>query len=128
MNDKRPLDETLKQALDTRSESLDNDTLSELRRARMAAVDAATRPSLLDRFRFNSWALPAGAVATLFAAAIGLGVWLHTPTSDDVTIEPRGSTAIVMVELAAADVDIALLEEIDFYDWLVLFENDGDSV
>ena len=73
-----------------------------------------------------AWALPGAALASLAAVALGLAVWLNTPPENDIA-GTVAATPAALVEMAANDVDIELLEEIEFYDWLMLMQDDGDS-
>lgn len=126
MNENQRLDDAVKRALDEHSESLDGATLSRLRQARAAAldqVDGVSRPRrLLADHRF----LPAAGLAGLLAAVIGLSVWLQRPAPFD-PLDTIADTPDLPVDIAVADVDVELLEEIDFYDWLTLMETNGDS-
>ncbi len=126
MNDRDRLEQRLRQALDEQDKSLDPTTLTRLRQVRSAAIDKAGRKALHGHSGVRQWAVPAGAFATLFAVAIGVSVWLRGPTPED-DLATAHSEPATLVEMVAADVDIDLLEEIEFYDWLTLMQTNGDS-
>lgn len=126
MNDGRQVQEALRQALNKKSGSLDAATLARLHQAREAALAAIDRRSWMDRLMPDPWPRPAVGLAGLLVAIVGLTVWLQAPPATD----PLGlvaEAADIAVDMAVADVDVELLEEIDFYGWLALMEDDGDS-
>ncbi len=95
--------------LDESADDLDAATLSRLNRARQAAIEAGrTR-------RASVWAWPA-----LFAAAatcaLALLVWPAAQAPLDST--PDSVIAAGDLDLLAADADLALYEDLEFYAWL----------
>jgi hypothetical protein len=102
--------ERLRRALEASTEHLDAASLSRLKRARQAALEAA-RP-----VRRRPWALPVGlAFAASFAvAALLLPGLLPSPTAT--------APALPVVDpefaLLGEDVEPALLEDLEFYAWL----------
>ena len=95
--------------LDESADDLDAATLSRLHRARLAAIETSrTR-------RAAVWAWPA-----LFAAAASLAlavlIWPAAQAPLDST--PDSVIAAGDLELLAADADLALYEDLEFYAWL----------
>ena len=103
----------IKHALDQQSESLDGETLSRLNRARQAAIQQA------DKKRSRLMWLPAtGLVAALLLTSLFLF------RSDDIDMIQNGN--IDEIELIASSEQLELLEQLEFYQWLL--EEDADAV
>ena len=52
--------------------------------------------------------------------------WMRAP-APELDVPALVDAEEIPVELAEADVELELLEEIDFYDWLMLAQDSGDS-
>lgn len=126
MKAKPPLEQTLKQGLDQQVEQLDAHSLSRLRQARAAALEQAARGSRWRGFDARAWALPAGGLAALLGLAIGLSVWLQAP-APELELQALSDAEDILVEMAETGTDIEMIEDIEFYDWLALTEDPGDS-
>ena len=127
MIEKLPLEERLKQALDARSNRLDDNALARLTKARVQAIaDSGGRPSKRGFF-VQTWLVPVAGLAGLAFAVIGLLFLFQATQSLDPLKMPEVSEAEPL-EILTADVEVELLEEIDFYDWLRTLDDDGDSV
>lgn len=103
----------IKQALDQQSESLDGETLSRLNRARQAAIQQA------DKKHSRRMWLPASGLAT---AALLASLFLFRP--DDIDMIQNGN--MDEIELIASSEQLELLEQLEFYQWLL--EEDADAV
>lgn len=95
--------------LDESADDLDAATLSRLNRARHAAL-AASRTQ-----RARVWAWPA-----LFAAAasVALAVMVWPVARAPLETTPPGVIVAGDLELLAADAELALYEDLEFYAWL----------
>ncbi len=95
--------------LDEAADDLDAATLSQLNRARQAAL-AASRTR-----RAPAWAWPA-----LFAAAAScaLAVLVWPVAQAPLETTPPGMIVAGDLELLAADAELALYEDLEFYAWL----------
>ena len=127
MKTKQPLEKTIRLGLDRRTQRLDAHTLSRLRQARAAALAGHGQRAWYQRFEFPAWALPAGGLAALCGIAVGLLVWLQ-PSTQEFQLQALARVDTVLVEMAEAELDIELIEEIEFYDWLMLAQANGDSL
>jgi hypothetical protein len=126
MKEGQEFEQAVRQALDAQSESLDGATLYRLRRARATALDQGGGVSGVGRRRPGHWLMPVAGVAGLLAGVVGLSVWLQSSAPSDpvdAIINAEGTP----IEVVTADVDVELLEDLDFYDWLMLMETNGDS-
>ncbi len=126
MTEENGLESQLRKALDSRTDALGADSLSRLRQARHHALESRLDQNTWQRPSVSRRVLPGGALASLLAVAFGLSVWLDQPTTTDIA-NAMDTAPAALIEMAAGDVDIELLEEIEFYDWLVLMQDDGDS-
>lgn len=126
MKQGQPLEDALKRALDAQTESLDGATLHRLRRARETALDRVGGTPRRGRLWSGRWLVPVAGLAGLLAGVVGLSVWLQSSTPSD-PAEVITAAAGLPIEIVTADVDVELLEELDFYDWLMLMETNGDS-
>lgn len=96
----------LRDYLERSAESLDETTVSRLRRARAAALAEATG----SRRTIRPWALPLAASAALTVLVIGLSLGLS---------EGRPPySAVEDLELLSAEDGLDLYEDLDFYQWL----------
>lgn len=118
MNDAdEALQKRAKQLFDNSVDELDAATLSRLNRARQAALESSSHrlPALIR------WA-PIGGLATAAAVALLL---VQSPT----TIQPPADAGIVDVEILLSEDNLDMLEDLEFYDWIDLSdEQNGDSV
>ncbi len=126
MKSKPALEQTVRRGLDRCVDVLDAESLSRLRQARAAALESHGQCAWYRRFDFPTWTLSASGLAAVFGIAIGLAVWLQAPMHE---FQFQSLTAAdeVLVEMTEAELDIELIEEIEFYDWLMLAQTDGDS-
>ncbi len=125
MNHHREIEHAVKTALNAQRDALDPASLSRLQQARRAAIEAAaSRPSLRQRLFGARWAIPVGALASLAVVALAVTVALRTPQPADTPAVP-GDAVEPWIEMAEADVDVELLEDLEFYRWLDLSGDDG---
>lgn len=103
----------IKQALDRQSESLDGETLSRLNSARQAAIQTADK-----KHKQLLW-LPASGLA---AAVLLTSLFLFR--SNDIDMIQNGN--IDEIELIASSEQLELLEQLEFYQWLL--KEDADAV
>ena len=122
-----PLEERIKQTLDARSERLDANALARLAQARVHAIGDNCGESGKRGFSVPTWSAPAAGAASLVFAVIGFLLLFQATDSLDPLKMPAVSDAAPL-EILTVDVDVELLEDIDFYDWLRTLEADGDSV
>jgi hypothetical protein len=103
------LQRRLTEALDERARDLDGATLSRLRQARAQAMaEASHRPRWLQ----PAW-LSAAGLATLVMLAVLLLPRL--PSGDGLdTLDLSGEA----LEIATLGVDLEVIEDLDFYEWL----------
>ncbi len=103
-----------KQAFDQSVDGLDAATLSRLNRARQAALEELTKPTR----HWLQW-MP----ATGLAAAVLLAVFaFRGPAEIDVINTPASD-----LEILLSEENIEMLEDLEFYSWLVTQELEGDS-
>lgn len=127
MSEKPRLEERIQQALDARSERLDASALARLAQARVQAIaDNDRQPGKRGLFG-QTWLVPAAGAASLVFVLIGFLLLFQTTESLDLLKMPEVSEGAPL-EILTVDVDVELLEDIDFYDWLGTLEADGDSV
>jgi hypothetical protein len=118
MDDQRDLREAMerraREVFDASVESVDEETLARLSRARFAAVAAA------DRRRRPAWRtwVPVAAVASTVLVAVLL--WRSPePTTAPTDVAANGDVATDPVELLATDDDLDLVQnDLEFYRWL----------
>ena len=102
----------IKRQLDRQAESLDGQTLSRLRQARAAAQAES-----------GGWQLRWQPVALFASAAVlAVVVWIAMPINN--SSEPR-MAALDDMELLASNDDLEFYEEIDFYQWLEVQDEQG---
>ncbi len=99
----------LTRALDERARDLDGATLSRLRQARTHAM--AAHPSQRTRWLQPAWLGAAGLAAVALVAVL-----LHPQLPSDglEAMDPAGEA----IEIATLDVDLEVIEDLDFYEWL----------
>jgi len=105
----------LKQALNQKADTLDAATLSRLHRARVQALETAP----------PWWKQPAVYAPVLAStAAIAAYVLLSTYYMGHNLIQTTvSSDPVEAMEIISLDVDLELVEELDFYDWLAQQED-----
>lgn len=92
---------------------LDADTLMRLRAARYRAVEAAgRRPAFVLK---RPWALPAGAVAILFVAAVGGFLWWNQASQPAVPFATSNGDDMAIV---LGNDNLDMYADMDFYRWL----------
>ena len=111
--------EKARQNLLVAEDRLDAGTLSQLRDARVRAVEAADARGR-GFFRIPSW-VRIGGVATAAAAVLVFMIWFDTPKQD----LPVKSPDELEIVLNADNMD--LYEDLDFYEWLAGAGNGGSS-
>jgi hypothetical protein len=111
--------EKARQSLLAAEDRLDAGTLSQLRDARVRAVEAADARGR-GFFWIPNWAR-IGGVATAAAAVLVFMIWFDTPKQD----LPVKSPDEFEIVLNADNMD--LYEDLDFYEWLAGAGNGGSS-
>ena len=118
------LEQQIKQALDEKLHDLDASSLSRLRRAREKALDqplpwwrtvrarmpVLAGPSGVLYMPSNAWLGLAAGVMLLSVLLLGRG-WFSA------SLDPMHPSSD-MLEIMTLDVDLELIENIEFYDWL----------
>ncbi|RNC66712.1 MAG: hypothetical protein ED859_16020 [Desulfuromonadales bacterium] len=104
----------VKEHLDARVESLDDRTVARLRQARLDALEAAERKR--GWLRVPRW-VTVGGLATAVAAVVAVSLWI--------TDYRRQSAVATMddIEIVAAQEQVQLYEDLEFYRWLADREN-----
>jgi hypothetical protein len=118
-NDDR-LTSAVREALDRSARDLDPGTLRRLREARLAAVQVVE--SGRRRRHPSAW-VPAGAFAMAALATVAIVAW---PGAGRDGID--GDAAVAAVEdldLLSAGDDVAIAEDVEFYQWLALIDEAG---
>lgn len=116
-----PLEQRIRQALDAKVEALDGATRARLAEARERAL--AGRVGLLDRLGWRPGALSLAAAATLAALAVTVLLVTQQPRAPGPAMYAVDEA---ILDLADADLDLELVGELDFYDWLALAEIEED--
>ena len=111
--------EKARQSLLAAEDRLDAGTLSQLRDARVRAVEAADARGR-GFFRIPNW-MRAGAFATAVAAVMVFMIWVDPPRPE----LPVKSLDEFEIVLYADNLDI--YEDMDFYEWLAGAGNGGSS-
>ena len=95
------------------SDTLDAATLSRLNQARQSALN-----ELPDgRLTASHWWLPAGAVAV--TATVAIGLWQTVdPVGNSEPAIPVAASDSIDVELLLDDIDLAMIEDLEFFAWL----------
>jgi hypothetical protein len=114
--------EKARQSLLAAEDHLDAGTLSQLRDARVRAVEAADARGR-GFFRIPNWAR-IGGVATAAAAILVFMIWFDTP-KQDLPVKNADDIEIVLNVDSADNMD--LYEDLDFYEWLAGAGNGGSS-
>jgi hypothetical protein len=114
--------EKARQSLLAAEDRLDAGTLSQLRDARVRAVEAADARGR-GFFRIPNWAR-IGGVATAAAAVLVFMIWFDTP-KQDLPVKNADDIEIVLNVDSADNMD--LYEDLDFYEWLAGAGNGGSS-
>jgi hypothetical protein len=103
-----PMQEQILAALDERAANLDAVTLARLAAARRAAVARRRSAWGLGGRRWQT----VGGLALAASVVLGLSLWLHGPLQGPTSPSPAE------LELLAEDVDLELLDRLEFYRWL----------
>lgn len=103
---------SIKTQLDQQAEGLDGQTLSRLRQARAAAQ----RESVGRPWRWQP------VVAFASVAVLTVAVWIAMPVTNN---GEQAMAALDDMELLTAADDLALYEEIEFYQWLEVQDEQG---
>lgn len=114
--------EKARQSLLAAEDRLDAGTLSQLRDARVRAVEVADARGR-GFFRIPNWAR-IGGVATAAAAVLVFMIWFDTP-KQDLPVKNADDIEIVLNVDSADNMD--LYEDLDFYEWLAGAGNGGSS-
>ncbi len=107
--------EKVKRELDAAADDLDTLTQARLRSFRMRAMDEAERRKGI-RFIIPRW-LTAGGIATVCAMVVAVSIWFGTKQSLP-TNHPED------LEILAAQEQLDLYKDLDFYTWLAAVDND----
>lgn len=107
-NQKDPLLENIKNALNESCEHFDAGTLSRLRQAREHALSEATKPSLWQKFK-----IPVTALATATTAIFVAFFYLGQPTSI-----PNLHSSFDDIEILMSEESPDFYKDLDFYAWL----------
>lgn len=119
-------EEKLKQALDEKADALDASTLSRLHRARMQALEA-TPPWWRRLAAYNSVTIrleealtshPATVAAAVVAMALSVFLLLPYISGSNEFPGVASTETLDVMEIMALDVDLELVEDMDFYHWL----------
>lgn len=103
-------EEQVRERLDDSAAALDEVTATRLRAARAQAVSGMReRPGA-----WSGWWLPVGGLATAAVAAL---VFVLVQQAPEPVPPPAG---LADVELLSSSVDLELLDELEFYEWLAL--------
>jgi hypothetical protein len=124
MNQARKLENSLRRALDARTTGLDAAAQARLRQARARAV-ASAGSSWRIWLDNQHWVLPAGGFAAVFALVLVIIQPWQTGERAPVPIPPIPPA---FLEIGATDVDLELVDDMDFYDWLAVAEIGEDPV
>lgn len=110
--------ERVSRALDEQADSIDGATLSRLRQARARALET---PPL-----WQGWRLPLAlsAAISLVAALVLLDAHQGQQLPEELLPVSR---QLEVMEIINLEVDLELVEELDFYDWLEQQENAGEE-
>lgn len=117
-------EQRLRRHLDHEAQSLDAASLSRLRQARAAAIGRVDSGPRRRWFGTPLWVLPAAGFAALLGLAVGLSLWQQTP-APGLELQALAGDEQILVEIVEAELDMEMLEEIEFYDWLTLAQGDS---
>lgn len=106
----------VREHLDAGVDALDGRTTARLREARLKAVESAR--GRRGWFRLPRW-VAVGGVATATAAILAVGVWLSDAPRESVVATADD------IEVVAAQDQMQLYEDLEFYRWLATQENGG---
>lgn len=118
MKQARELENSLRQALDARATGLDAATQSRLRQARARAVASAGSPWRIW-LNDHHWGLPAGGLAAALALVLAIVQPWQVGERASVSLPPIPPA---FLEISSTDVDLELIDDMDFYDWLAVAE------
>ena len=109
--------EKAKQLFDESVDGLDGETRSKLNRGRQVALAelGSKRPAWLQ------WAPAAGVAA---AAVVAVLLWTGSPQVDDMTVP----TAATDMEILLTEDSLEMLEDLEFYSWIDLDENENQTM
>lgn len=107
-------EQRLRQQLDRSTERLDETRASQLRQARLAALEHAGQESVTH----PHWGTVAVAASV---GALAIGLWLHQKPESDTPLVAQ----VEAIELLAAQEDMEFYEDLDFYLWLASQEGQG---
>lgn len=102
----------IREQLDAKEQSLDQNILRELRLRRAAALEQ------LDPHRQRNWLLPAGVTLALTVTLTVIGLQVMSPAS----VGPQ-SPFMDDVNLLSASDELELYEDLEFYQWLEIEEH-----
>jgi len=103
MTEKNPFEQKIKQALDR--QNINGDTRDALHRARLSALDGASRPSAL------AWK-PVAALASL---VLIIGGMLITGINDDSEFPQADAEDLVVI---SSEDELEFFQDLEFYVWL----------
>jgi hypothetical protein len=130
------LEEKLKQALDEKADALNASTLSRLHRARTQALEAtppwwrrlAASNSITIRLEEVLTSHPTTVTAAAVAMALSVFLLLPHITGSNKFPNVASTETLDVMEIMELDVDLELVEDLDFYDWLEGQLNEGSGV
>ncbi len=111
---KQPIENLLTEALDEQEHHLDAATLSRLNQARQRALESHT--GIWTRWRRNIIA-GAGIAATAVTLFMPVHLSLHTEQAP-VAPDYLQAEQVEAMQIISLDVDLELVEELEFYRWL----------
>ena len=118
VRDDDPLIDKAKALFDESVSELDAATLSRLNRNRHEALEQAAKGRVTGHW--NQW-VPAAGVAA--AAVFAVVIWTGDPPVDELTPPAHASDFEIILD---GD-DFEMLEDLEFYSWIELEEDDGSD-
>jgi len=113
----RRLEQKAAAAFDASVRRLDADTRSRLNRRRQAAL------AELDDGSFRPWLQWAPAAGMAAVAALAVFVWMGRQPGVDAPASPAAADFEILLNTD----DLEMLEELEFYSWMELDEDDGTN-